>query len=406
MYRPDYSRAGRRDVLLAIAGAGISIAECSIVQRTTDTAQSGWWDTAWRQRRRITIDEQNGSDLTEYPVVVSGLDIEDASPESIRVVDHQRGEPVRHGWREVEGLFDVAFWATVEANADTDRYVVYYDNPDANDTSVRFNEARYNVYFDFTETALEEWIAGEGTETDWYEIDHDEGLFKRVTSNGEAGQLRWDLENIHEGFTLDQQSVGVFRQIEWRSRDTGAGKDQFRTRLIERDKGDNNMFQRTYENVSDGIGVNLRWDAPDESKLLTADQFSVGDLIYTEEHYKPDGTVTAYARNVDTDETGSQTYEAPVYDYDSIALWQHGGKAEWSGIRIRYKAESEPDVSVGDSETVSTDTDASIQEYAGEDGTVDTQGVLDAFADWRAGDIGIELLLAVFGAWQSGERVT
>lgn len=49
--------------------------------------------------------------------------------------------------------------------------------------------------------------------------------------------------------------------------------------------------------------------------------------------------------------------------------------------------------------------ESSVEEYADDDGVVQTTGLLDAIADWQAGEIETLLLLDVIDAWQSGEQV-
>lgn len=48
----------------------------------------------------------------------------------------------------------------------------------------------------------------------------------------------------------------------------------------------------------------------------------------------------------------------------------------------------------------------SLSDYTNTEGIVDTDGLRDAFDDWRAGDIESTLLRDVFGSWQRGEPVT
>lgn len=51
------------------------------------------------------------------------------------------------------------------------------------------------------------------------------------------------------------------------------------------------------------------------------------------------------------------------------------------------------------------DEEKTVEDYADDDGTVSATGVLEAFADWQAGEIDATLVLEVFSAWQSGEEV-
>lgn len=81
----------------------------------------------------------------------------------------------------------------------------------------------------------------------------------------------------------------------------------------------------------------------------------------------------------------------------------------WDDLEVEHVHNGDEEDDSDDEESGDDDSGEEsdgVAEYAGEDGTIDTQGVLDAFGDWRAGNIGTELLLAVFGAWQSGEQVT
>lgn len=49
--------------------------------------------------------------------------------------------------------------------------------------------------------------------------------------------------------------------------------------------------------------------------------------------------------------------------------------------------------------------DSPLAPYADDDGFVTAQGVLQAFADWQAGEIDAQLVLEVFAAWQDGESI-
>lgn len=49
--------------------------------------------------------------------------------------------------------------------------------------------------------------------------------------------------------------------------------------------------------------------------------------------------------------------------------------------------------------------DRDVSVYADVDGVIQTDGLIEAFADWQAAEIDAELLLEVFDAWQSGDEV-
>ncbi|WP_255191377.1 hypothetical protein [Natronobeatus ordinarius] len=60
----------------------------------------------------------------------------------------------------------------------------------------------------------------------------------------------------------------------------------------------------------------------------------------------------------------------------------------------------------GGEHDVTFQTEIGLAKYAGDDGTVGTDGLRDAIDDWRSGEIGTDLLRDVIDAWRSGEVVT
>lgn len=122
----------------------------------------------------------------------------------------------------------------------------------------------------------------------------------------------------------------------------------------------------------------------------------------------PDETVT-FDASESSAATGTLSYE---WDFDD------GTTAEGEVVEHAYATEGTYTVTLtvvdgADATDTAVETvdvseetdDRSIEDYADDDGTVSATGVLEAFADWQAGEIDATLVLEVFSAWQSGEEV-
>ena len=51
------------------------------------------------------------------------------------------------------------------------------------------------------------------------------------------------------------------------------------------------------------------------------------------------------------------------------------------------------------------DMPSEVEQYAGEDGVVETEELLEAIEDWRAGDLDTEILVTLIDHWRSGDPV-
>ncbi|WP_276279375.1 hypothetical protein [Halorussus caseinilyticus] len=308
----------------------------------TATTATTWWNADWQYKRPIDVTEQSGTDLRNYPVVTPTIDIGSASPASIRVVDEATGEVLDFGVRETGDGYRLAFQVNVGARQTRSDIAVYYGNPAASSATVPWNQARYNVYDGFDDGSLDsKWTVESGQ---W-------------TESGGALKPRGDGVRIHRNLSqsLVQSNVPIYWETRVISRSTGGGTDQRRAWLVnENGEGHRLLFVRTYQNGDDGVGVNIGWNSPDRRKLLAAGQFAVDQPIREEVVLRPNGDIEAYAENEANGETGSKVYDAEeTYRYSRIVFRDHGGDpgAEWDYVKIRYRLDSEPAVSVGDRRT-------------------------------------------------------
>lgn len=330
-------------VVLGDASAEDSPASSAGPESASETATTAetWWDDDWQYKRPITVTEESGTDLHDYPVVTPTIDIGSASPASIRVVDESTGEVLDFGVSESGGGYRIAVQLAVGADQTRSDLAVYYGNPDASSVASPWNQVRYNFYDDFDDGTLHpNWAVESG---DWAE-------------SGGTLKPSGDGVRIHRNLTqpLVQSDMPIRWETRMVSRSTGGGTDQRRAWLLN-DEGEGNrlLFLRTYQNSDDGVGVNIGWNAADSEKLLTAGQFSVGDYITEEVILRPNGDLDAFAENEANGETGSKVYTGDTYRYSQVAMRDHGGDpgAEWDYIRIRYEVDSEPSVTVGDERT-------------------------------------------------------
>lgn len=183
-------------------------------------------------------------------------------------------------------------------------------------------------------------------------------------------------------------------------------------------------------NVYDGISVG----ATDNAQEVA--DFSSGETIVTDEAWSepPDDwpesyvvpTVTAPGVNINSampgDDYGSKsgTSMATPHVAGGIGLLQAATSERLSVTELETALiqtakhpddSSDPDTRYGhgvvdvSAAVESVATEPSIEDYATEAGIVESDGVIDAFADWQAGEIDSELLVEVFVAWQRGDTV-
>lgn len=111
-----------------------------------------WWDTAWEQKRQLTVAEQSGQNLSFYPVVVERVNIGDTFPSSVRVVDESNRQVVNETGIRVntDGTVNITFRVNLSAEETATNLAIYYRNPDASWANKSWNDVRYNVYDDFS----------------------------------------------------------------------------------------------------------------------------------------------------------------------------------------------------------------------------------------------------------------
>lgn len=343
-------------VVLAVTGATVAVAGTTVTtgpgdatdrtgQEATAAGATTWWDADWEYRRSVEVTEQSVTNLHDYPVVTRAIDIGSASPASIRVVDESSGEVLDFAVRDASDGYRVAFRVNVEAEGTRSDLAIYYGNPDATSVAAEWNQVRYNFYDGFDDGTLHpNWTVDSG---EWTES---------------SGTLKpfGDAVGIHRNLSrpLVQSDMPILWETRVTSRSTGSSTDQRHAHLRDDEGNGHRMtFVRTLPNEDDGVGVDIGWDSPDRQKLLQADQFSVGDPIYQTVLLRQDGDVQAFAENEANGATGQRTYNGyETYRYTQVILWDHGGNpgAEWDYVKIRYKVDPEPAVTVHDEQTRSS----------------------------------------------------
>jgi len=114
-----------------------------------------WWNSNWNYRKTITITENSGNDLINYPIVVwfnhSGNAKADCS--DIRVINTTDNE-IDFGLRNCNSTHvELTFKIDVNASSTSD-YNVYYGNTNANFANSSWNDIRYNIYDAFDGNAI------------------------------------------------------------------------------------------------------------------------------------------------------------------------------------------------------------------------------------------------------------
>ncbi len=131
--------SGDGSIVLTISDVG-DIAGNALTDNTV--TYTGWWDTDWARRRKLTFDNSaQGEDLVDFPVLVrlSSARIDygmtQGSGEDIRFVDGDRAV-LKHEVEEWDESGDSWMWVKIpqiEASSNTDFIWMYYGNASASD---------------------------------------------------------------------------------------------------------------------------------------------------------------------------------------------------------------------------------------------------------------------------------
>jgi len=145
----------------------------------------------------------------------------------------------------------------------------------------------------------------------------------------------------------------------------------------------NATVKETDDVAADGVEITLSIDPEDAAETVYDQLIDVGELSGGEE------TTVTFGEDGGTNE---------------IVIDEGGTYA--ADVRVEAgNAETETRSATFTVEVDDPGGEPSVDDYTGDDESVDTDGLLNAIDDWRAGDIGTTLLLDVIDAWRSGDTV-
>lgn len=127
----------------------IALFSVSYVSATPNGQYSDWTKT-----KEVTVTDNSGISIADYPVIVENIDMEGYSTDSIRVSDSQDNS-LDYAFRtNGDGTVDITFQPDLTANSE-ELYYIFFGNDQASDQSSSWNNVRYNVYDDFEDGDLD-----------------------------------------------------------------------------------------------------------------------------------------------------------------------------------------------------------------------------------------------------------
>ena len=110
---------------------------------------AGWWNSNWENKKAVTVTEQSGSAIDNYPVRFT-VDIGSASYKSIRLVNESSGNELDFGLKKYSsGEYNVSTKINLGSGNTIENLSVYYNNTGASAANKSWKEAAYNLYDSF-----------------------------------------------------------------------------------------------------------------------------------------------------------------------------------------------------------------------------------------------------------------
>lgn len=336
--------------------AGFKRFAVTLLAATLLTSAAGaWWDSSWDYRKELTVSEDSGSSLTQYPVATEAVGIGDASWKSIRLVDNS-GSKLSFGLKEWNAsYYNVTFQPSVSASS-SETYYIYYNNSVATPDNSTWNTVRWNVHESFEEYSQNTDLDG----VDGYRNDN--------AGNGYTSPY---VEASSFGSAPDGSNViGTDQDTDWHG-------EPWHNEKILSNWSDSNMgvymdgyvAALSYSNA-DQPHLNIQSAGGGPSLGLEVDDYSGNFKLYGWNQSKTTGTPSTdtwyYVRMFDTPsgdakvkirEKGSSSWLHTLTDTTSLngdigrfsGNFQNGGHADL--IRIRKYVSQEPSLSFSSEQT-------------------------------------------------------
>ena len=275
---------------LALLVAAILLASIAPIA----SADPGWWDTDWSQRKPITITENSGSTLTNYQVELTVTYDSDMKNnfDDLRFTNASGTE--LDYWIESRTDGDSAtVWVEVDslaASSDTTIYM-YYGNSEASSASV--GSSTFQYFDHWTSDNTGNWTYGVPTKNYRHRWENTKEFTESRELRKKSALVNWwpgTWDHTHVGWTKDKSSRFWdvdHVAIEWNQRtDYGASSDNVLVRLHVK-KGDNDPTYTEFKNVAkpdptDNLSVILTYSSgvvSYEWKNLTTGEVLASDEI-------------------------------------------------------------------------------------------------------------------------------
>lgn len=261
-------------------------------------------------------------------------------------------------------------------------------------------------------TGLDEWIDSSPTVYEdtvyvgssvgaLHAIDATTGLQEWVFDDFDGGALSPTVVNDKVYFTSAGADTGVY------AIDAETGEEEWNFTTADSPRSSPTVYEGSVFVGSDDPAVYaIDADTGEEEWSFTGMETVVDSSPTAHEDTVYIGSQDGYLFALDAD-TGTVQWEfaaeGPVISSPTIV--EEPSTGDSAGSRVSLGTLGHHDDWTGEDPDPSPPDDPSVEQYADADGIVRSDGVIEAFLDWQAGEIDSVLLIEVFQAWQSGDPV-
>jgi len=292
-------------------------------------------------KRQITVTEQSGNDLTDYQVLVelnsSNFDFSHANEDGSDIRFHDGNNLLNYWTEKWDNVNQEAkIWVkvpSIPANGTTTFYM-YYGNP--NITSASDGEATFELFDDFEDNNISDWVILNGG------FSVSEGI---VSTTGERNLM-------HKGIIAEK---GIIIETSARAGSGGMPGCAFAIQDVD------NYYMSRINEPNDKLELVIK-DAGNYETVAEVQKTINANVWYvTKTIWKSDGTVRMEVYGGTSDRIGFD-YEnlnlIGTLDYTTATKWSSGyvglrcydeGAYDW--VRVRKYTDPEPSVSIGSEET-------------------------------------------------------
>jgi hypothetical protein len=147
-------------VMLAVLLLSV-VVSLGVIVPTAIAGSDGWWNSSWRFRRNVTVENPNSFALIEYPTNVT-LDTRSLVLAGKMNPDGSDLRLLRNSEEIDFAIIDfntsntkIVFKSSVPANGNNPNYTLYYGNPAASDVSVSYEKIKYELIDEFNDGVID-----------------------------------------------------------------------------------------------------------------------------------------------------------------------------------------------------------------------------------------------------------